>query len=97
DPGHVLAGEQHAPLVGLLEAGDHAQGRRLAAAAGPEQREELARRDLQGDAVHRGRLAERPPDPVEDDHRLAHRPASGTPTANTNRSLTWVCVGPVTT
>jgi hypothetical protein len=39
---HVLPGERDATGVGHLEAGDHAQRRRLAAAGGPQQREELA-------------------------------------------------------
>ena len=41
--------------VGTLEAGDQAQGRGLAAAARPEQREDLAAPDLERRAVHRRR------------------------------------------
>ena len=40
--GDVLAPEIDAAGVRLLEAGDHSQGRGLARARGPEQREELA-------------------------------------------------------
>ena len=36
---------QDAAVVGRFETGDHAQGRGLAAAGRPEQREELARLD----------------------------------------------------
>ena len=41
--GHVVAVEQHRALARLLEAGDHAQGGRLAAAGRAEHGEELAR------------------------------------------------------
>ena len=50
-PGDVLAAERDPARVGLLEAGDHAQRRRLAGARRAEQREELARGDCQVDAV----------------------------------------------
>jgi hypothetical protein len=39
------------PELGLLEAGQHAQQRRLAAAGAPEQAEDLALEDLQRDVV----------------------------------------------
>jgi hypothetical protein len=42
----------------LLEAGDHAQGRGLPAPGRPEQREELAARHVQVDAVDSGHLGE---------------------------------------
>ena len=42
-----LALEQDLALVGLLEAGDHPQRRRLAAAGRPEDREERAARDVE--------------------------------------------------
>ena len=48
---HVLAAEEDLAGVGLLEARDHAQGRRLARARGPEHREELAAGDLEVDMV----------------------------------------------
>src|SRR5262249_32665959 len=41
-----------------IEAAEDAQKRRLAGAGRPEQRQELAGGDLQGDAVERGRIAE---------------------------------------
>ena len=47
---HVLDGlalEQDVALVGLLEARDHAQRRRLATSRRPEDREELALRDVE--------------------------------------------------
>ena len=41
------------PRVGMLEARDHPQGRRLAGAGRAEHREELAVADLEVDAGHR--------------------------------------------
>ena len=49
-----------APAGGHLEAGDHPQHRGLAAAARPEQREELALLDVEVDAVDGDDLAGRP-------------------------------------
>ena len=49
---HVLAVQQHRPLEGrVLEPGDHPQRRRLAAARGAEQGEELALADRQVEAL----------------------------------------------
>ena len=56
---HVDAAEEDAPLVGLLEAADHAQARRLPAAARPEQREELALLDLERDRATASTLPNR--------------------------------------
>ncbi len=42
----VLAANEDRPFAWLLEAGDHAQRRRLAAAAGADERKELAIADL---------------------------------------------------
>ena len=61
----VLATEQDRALVGLLEAADHPQRRRLAAAGRAEQREERAGRDLDGDAVHGDRVVEALDDPLQ--------------------------------
>jgi hypothetical protein len=55
---HVDAVEQDLPLARALEAGDHAQTRRLAAARWTEQREELARGHVQIDAGDRREVAE---------------------------------------
>jgi hypothetical protein len=52
--GDVDAADQHAPRAHLLEAGDHAQRRRLAAARRPDQHHELAFGHGQVDAVDRG-------------------------------------------
>jgi hypothetical protein len=61
---------QHDPaLVRPLEARDHAQGRRLAAPARPEQREELALGDLERDVVDRRVRAEALADADEADRR----------------------------
>ena len=56
-PGHVLAAQLDPALVGPLEAGDHAQGRRLARAGRAEHREELAPGDLEVDPVHGDHVA----------------------------------------
>ena len=56
--GRVLAGDEDLAGVGLLEPGDHAQQRRLAAAARAEQRGQRAGRDLERDVVERDEVAE---------------------------------------
>ena len=48
---HDLSRDADVAGVRLLEAGDHAQGRRLAAAGRPEQRDELARLDRERQVV----------------------------------------------
>src|SRR5215216_4314472 len=53
----VLSPDRDAAVVRLLEAGDHAQGRGLAAARGAEQGEELARFHHQIDAIDHARLS----------------------------------------
>ena len=50
-----FAGDLDDAVVGILEAGDEAQRRRLAAAAGPEQRDRLAGADAEAHIVDRGR------------------------------------------
>ena len=57
--GRVLAVEQDAAVGRVLEAGDDAQQRRLAAARRAEQRDELAGRELEADIVERDEVAER--------------------------------------
>ena len=49
---HALA-EADGAARRKLEAGEHAQGRRLAAARGPEQADELARLDVEVEIVDR--------------------------------------------
>ena len=46
------------PSFGVFEAGEQAQQRGLAAAGGPEQREELACADIERERVDRGHRAE---------------------------------------
>ncbi len=58
DPGCVLAGDDDLARVGHLESGDHAQERRLAAAARAEQRRQRARRHLERDVVEGDEVAE---------------------------------------
>jgi hypothetical protein len=59
DARDIAAVEHDPPARRLLEAGDHAQGRRLAAAGRAEQGEELARGHVEVDAGDRDVLAER--------------------------------------
>ena len=56
--GRVLARDHDLAGVRLLEPGDHAQERRLAAAARPEQRRQRARLDHERDVVERGERSE---------------------------------------
>src|SRR6185437_2197010 len=58
DAGHVAAADGDAAAVGLNEAGDHAQQGGLAAAGGPENREEAAARDRERQVVDRQMRAE---------------------------------------
>src|SRR5215475_10877918 len=52
-PRHVFAVEEDLAFARLLEAGDHAQGGRLAASGWTQHGEELAAGHVQVDAVHR--------------------------------------------
>ena len=55
---HVVAADADEALVGLLEPGEHAQRRGLAASRWAEQRQELARLDRQVEPVDRDHRAE---------------------------------------
>jgi hypothetical protein len=57
-PGDVVPADPHLAFVGPLEARDQAQRRRLPAPRRPEEREELARPDLEVDAVDGRDVAE---------------------------------------
>src|SRR5208282_4904724 len=54
----VVFSKRHGALVGPEQAGDHRDGGGLAGAVGAEKAEQLAARDLEGDAIHRAELAE---------------------------------------
>ncbi len=54
----IVAIEQDAPRIGMLEPGDDPEQRGLAAAGGPQQRDELARREIERDVVQGNELAE---------------------------------------
>jgi hypothetical protein len=56
--GGVLAIQQHTPCVGLLQAGNDAQQRRLAAARGAEQRHQLTGGKVQRHIAQGGEVAE---------------------------------------
>ena len=74
----VLAVEHDAAGVGQVEARDHPQERRLAAAGGPQQREELARLDGEADVVDGGEVAEPARDPLDFEQRHGRDPPSAT-------------------
>ena len=64
-PGHVLAVDQDPAGVGRLESRQQPERRGLAAAAGPQQREDLASLERERDAVHRHGAVEPLGQPVE--------------------------------
>ena len=67
----VLAVELHLALVGPFEARDDAQQRGLARAGRPEQRDQLARADVELDLLERGEVAEALGDVADGDlHRF---------------------------
>ena len=72
-PDDVTVAELDRALVRLLEAADHPQRRRLAAAGRPEQREEGAGRDLERDAVDGDDVVEALDDLLEPDVGLVMR------------------------
>jgi hypothetical protein len=75
-PGHIGTTQENASLVWLLETGDHAEGRRLPAAAWTEQREELAFLDIDGQGAHRLDFPEALADVLEGDaHGFGHAPS----------------------
>src|SRR5205807_10660933 len=65
----VLAVQQYAAAIGEVEAGDHAQQRRLAAARGAEQGEKLAGFDADADVVDCGEIAEAAGDVLDFEQR----------------------------
>jgi hypothetical protein len=74
--GDVAAVDADAPAVGLLEAGQDPQQRRLAAARRPQQREDLAAGQTERHAAQRHHRPEGPGDAVDGDEggRRRHRP-----------------------
>ncbi len=57
-PGHFLAADDDLAAVGMIEAGEDAQQRTLAAAGRADQRDEFARLDLEADALEDGVVTE---------------------------------------
>src|SRR5580704_1456894 len=76
--GQVAALEEDGPGRRLLEAGDHHERARLARAARPEQRDELAARDVETDPVDGIAPTVRLHEPVEEKVGRAH-PAANWP------------------
>ncbi len=70
DPGNVFPFQQDATGGRLLESGDHAKCRRLAATGGTEHREELAPRDLEIGIVYGDIVAEPLDHVVNGDDRI---------------------------
>ena len=75
--GHALSANVDLPRARLLESGDQAQRRRLAAAGWPEQREYRSTLDVERDVVDRHDRAEALAHLVQPDIRLARRPPDG--------------------
>ncbi len=71
----VIAGHQRAPVGGLEQGREHADGGRLARAVGPEQAEHLAGCDREGDAADGLELTEAD-DEVVDEHRWSRGAAA---------------------
>ena len=86
EPDDVLIAEEDAPLGRLLEAADHPQRRRLAAARRAEHREERAARDLDRDPVDRDRVVEPLDDVLETNVRC------GTVRCAAHASFTQTCL-----
>src|SRR3954470_6442717 len=86
--GGVLVRDDDAPGVGQLEAGDHAQQRRLARAAGPEQRSERAVLHVEGDVVERAELPELLRHAVNRDHPWSFRGLSRVMASNVAMAMT---------
>ena len=74
--GDVIPGQEDATRGGDLEARDHAQGGGLAAAAGSQQREELAAGNLEGEVVDRYRIVEALAEGLEPEHHPRPRTRS---------------------
>ncbi len=64
-PRDVSPATRAAPSLGREQAAEHADGGRLARAVGAEVAEDLARRHLERDVVHRGEGAEAAGQPVD--------------------------------
>src|SRR4029077_10251137 len=71
DARHVLALENDLALVGSLEPGDHAQQRRLAASARPEECGQRSGGDIDGNPVESREVTETLNDPMRLDHRVS--------------------------
>ena len=85
---YVAAVEFDAAGVRFFEAGDHAQRRRLAATRRPEQRIELAGRDVQIDTRHGGDPGERLDQLLQPDRAALHwEPDQAATTAVTAKAL----------
>src|SRR4029450_10437921 len=72
DRRHIRSLEHDPTFVGDLEAGDHSQRGRLPTSARPEQREELALADLEGDIAHGLGFPEALADALESDRDARH-------------------------
>src|SRR5262249_3026641 len=82
---HRLAVDGDAAAAWLLEAGDGAQGRGLAAARWAEERHVLATSDGEADAGHRDLIAVAHDEILHLDARLAHWSSRVTPRVRRNR------------
>jgi hypothetical protein len=67
DSGRVVPEDDDLALVRLLEPRDHAEQRRLAASARPQERGEGTRLDVERDVLERGEVVEALRDTLDDD------------------------------
>jgi hypothetical protein len=72
DARDILPVNHDAAGIGSLEPREEAECRRLSTAAGPEERQELATREREREAVHGGHAIE-PLDQALEAQKLAHR------------------------
>ena len=86
-PVDTLAGEGDRTAVGLEDAGDHVEQRRLAGAVGADHAADLAGLDVERHLVHRHQAAEALGHVVEDKQR-AHRPPPVSPSRRASHGQT---------
>jgi hypothetical protein len=86
--GGVLAGDDDAPLIGQLEARDHAQQRRLARPAGPQQRGQRPVVHVERDVVQGEEVAEALRHGVHGDHAWSFRGLSRVITSSVAMAMT---------
>src|SRR5258706_16258542 len=91
-PAHDALAEANLPGVGLVEAGEQTEQRRLAAARGAEQGEQLSVCDRELDAIHGRHCAEALHDPRDGDpHESTEWRRAVAPTSSSARPTSLRC------